>query len=61
MLTEYQEQLYRELGMTIKRHFMENDITPIEVIGVMDLIKGEVREETLLSHICDLDELEGDF
>lgn len=52
MLTEYQEQLYKELGMTIRRHFLENDVTPVEVIGVMDIIKGEVREETLLNHIC---------
>lgn len=57
MLTEYQKQLYKELGMTIRRHFLENDVTPVEVIGVMDIIKSEVREETILCHIFDDDEM----
>jgi hypothetical protein len=63
MLTEYQEQLYRELGMTIQRHFMENDLTPAEVIGIMDLIKSEVREETLMSlcYVEDDGDCEGEY
>jgi len=52
MFTEYQTMLYKELGMTIKRHFIENDVTAVEVIGIMDIIMNEIREETILSQFC---------
>ena len=62
MLTEYQEQLYKELGMTIQRHLMENDLTAIEVLGIMDLMKTEVREDTLMAYCTiDMDDEEPEF
>jgi hypothetical protein len=50
MLTEYQEQFYNEMGQCIVRHMMENDLTPVEVVGIIDLVKTEVREETLMCY-----------
>lgn len=56
MLTEYQEQFYTELGRCICRHMMENDLTPVEVVGILDLVKTEVREETLMVYaVIDMD------
>jgi len=52
MLTEYQEQFYREMGMCIKRHMLENDLTPMEIIGIIDLVKTEVMEDVMLGG-CD--------
>jgi len=52
MLTEYQEQFYREMGMCIKRHMMENDLTSMEIIGIMDVMKTEVMEDVMLG-CCD--------
>ena len=57
MFTENQEMLYNELGSCIRRHFMENDLSVIEVIGIMDVIKTEVRDEAFMASFCpDIDE-----
>jgi len=55
MLTEYQEQLYQELGMCVQRHLLENDLTSVEVVGIIDLIKTEVREDTLMQYVTIVD------
>ena len=61
MLTEYQEQFYNELGRLVCRHMMENDLTPVEVVGILDLVKTEVREETLMAYsLVDMDDMEGE-
>ena len=54
-MTEHQAQFYKELGMCCKRHMMENDITPIEVLGIIDLVKTEVRESTFMDDYYYLD------
>ena len=47
-MTEYQRMLYADLGSRIRWHFQENDLTLIEVIVILDMIKGECLDAAFM-------------
>lgn len=47
-MTEYQNMLYRDLGSVIRRHYLENDLTSVEIIGIMEIIVKELKDEEVL-------------
>jgi hypothetical protein len=48
-MTEYQRMFYTDIASRIKWHAQENDITIIEVIGLLDMIKGECLDEAFMN------------
>lgn len=61
-MTEYQMALYEDLRSRVGWHIQNNDLTIIEIIGVMDMLKEESLDEAFTDYFqkCADEEEEGD-
>ena len=39
---EREEILYKEVGMLIREYMMEYEVTEVQVVGVLEVLKGDV-------------------
>lgn len=49
-MTEHQKAFYSELASRIRWHFENNDLTIVEIVGVMDMLKGECLDTAFMEY-----------